>query len=315
MARKQHYFDFVGSRKIYYIISGSIFAVALLFALIFGVEIDIQFRGGTMATYSYAGEISEDDFRKVVEEQTGQSVRVTGSQNIQTGEPNFNVEFSGSQGLAVEDQNALVARLQEAFPDNKVESVSVNSVSPTMGKDFLMKCLVAVFFAALFMVIYIAVRFKKIGGWSAGVFAVIALIHDVLAVLAAFIIFRMPLDDNFMAVVLVILGYSVNDTIVIYDRIRENEKLYGDTKSLTQIVNDSTNESLSRTIHTSVSTLMAMLVVCVMGLIFQVNSIVTFSLPMIAGLISGSYSSICLCVSSWTAWRTRGQKPGKKAAA
>lgn len=312
MAKKQpRYFDFVGSLKIYIIISASLLAIAFICSLIFGVEIDIQFRGGTMATYSYSGEIAEDDFHDIIVDVTGIDAKVTGSQNVQTGEPNFNVEFSGSEGFAVEDQNALLEALQKEFPGSNIQSVSVNSVSPTMGKDFLLKSLVAVFFSALFMVIYIAFRFKKIGGWSAGVFAVIALLHDVLMVFAAFVVFRMPLDDNFMAVVLVILGYSVNDTIVIYDRIRENQKLYGEVKTLPQIVNDSTNETLTRTIHTSVSTLASMVIVCIMGLIYQVDSIVTFALPMIAGLISGSYSSICLCVSGWTAWKMRGTK-GKK---
>lgn len=305
MAKKLRYFDFVGSRKIYYIISASLFAIALISALIFGVEIDIQFRGGTMATYSYAGTVSESDFQKAIQNQTGQSVVVTGSQNIQTGQENFNVEFASAKGIPVEEQTALLEKLQETFPENQIESVSVNSVSPTMGKDFLLKCLVAVFFAALFMVIYIALRFKRIGGWSAGVFSVMALIHDVLMVFATFIIFRMPLDDNFMAVVLVILGYSINDTIVIYDRIRENEKLYGTAKPLDQLVNDSINQTLGRTIHTTVSTLMAMGVVCIMAFINQVDSIVTFSFPLIIGLLSGSYSSICLCATSWVAWRGR----------
>jgi len=305
MAKKLRYFDFVGSRKIYYIISASLFAIALISALIFGVEIDIQFRGGTMATYSYTGTVSESDFQKAIQNQTGQSVVVTGSQNIQTGQENFNVEFASAEGIPVEEQTALLEKLQETFPQNQIESVSVSSVSPTMGKDFLLKCSVAVFFAALFMVIYIALRFKRIGGWSAGVFSVMALIHDVLMVFATFIIFRMPLDDNFMAVVLVILGYSINDTIVIYDRIRENEKLYGGSKPLDQLVNDSINQTLGRTIHTTVSTLMAMGVVCIMAFINQVDSIVTFSFPLIIGLLSGSYSSICLCSTSWVAWRGR----------
>lgn len=311
--RKPRYFDFVGSLKIYIIISGSLLALALIASFVFGVEVDIQFRGGNMATYSYTGDVAESDFHDVIVDVTGIDAKVTGSQNIQTGDPNFNVEFAGSDGFAVEEQNELLAALQKEFPQNDIQSVSVSSVSPTMGKDFLLKSLVAVFFSSLFMIIYIAFRFKKIGGWSAGVFAVIALLHDVAMVFAAFVIFRMPLDDNFIAVVLVILGYSVNDTIVIYDRIRENEKLYGETKTLKEIVNDSTNETLTRTIHTSVSTLGAMVIVCVMGLIYNVDSIVTFSLPMIAGLVSGSYSSICLCVSGWTAWKTRGQKEDKKA--
>lgn len=308
MAPKAWNFDYIKSRKIYYMVSGGLFAIALICMLIFGVRIDIQFRGGTMASYSYSGEVSEQAFKQAVEAQTGQHISIAGAQNIQTGEENFNIEFAGSEGIPVEEQAALLQKLQETFPDNNIQSVSVNSVSPTMGKDFLLKCLVAVFFAALFMVVYIALRFKRIGGWSAGVFSVLALIHDVLMVFATFIIFRMPLDDNFMAVVLVILGYSVNDTIVIFDRIRENEKLYGKTKPLFELVNDSINQTLGRTIHTTVSTLMAMAVVCIMAFINQVDSIVTFSFPLIIGLLSGSYSSICICSPSWAAWRERGKK-------
>ena len=312
---KLKYFDFVGSRKIYYMISAGLFAIALIFSFVFGVEIDIQFRGGTMASYSYVGDVSEADFQKAIESQTGQQVSVNTSENIQTKQSNFNVEFASSEGFLVEEQNALLESLQQTFPDNDIQTVLVNSVSPTLGKAFLLKSLVAVFFTSLFMTVYIAFRFKRIGGWSAGFFAVLALLHDVAMVFATFVIFRMPLDDNFMAVVLVILGYSVNDTIVIYDRIRENEKLYGSSKSLTQLVNDSINQTLDRTIHTSVNTLLSMVVVCVLALVNQVDSIITFALPMIIGLISGSYSSICLCAPSWVVWKERHQKKQKKAAA
>lgn len=308
MAMKIPHIDFVKNRKIYYIISCSLLALALLISIIFGVKVDIQFKGGTIATYSYSGELDIDAFEKTVQDQTGLQVKANAAKNAATGEPNVTLSFSTKEGLSAEDQNALTAALQEAYPDNTIETVSVNSVSPTMGKDFLLKCLVAVAFSALFMIIYIALRFRRIGGWSAGVCAVIALLHDIAMVFATFIIFRMSLDDNFIAVLLVILGYSINDTIVIYDRIRENERLHTgrlSEENVKDIVNLSINQTLARTMNTTISTLIAMIVVCILAFANGVNSIVEFAFPLIIGLISGAYSSICLSGPIWVAWQQK----------
>lgn len=306
MAMKIPHIDFVKNRKIYYIISCSLIAIALLVSLIFGVKVDIQFRGGTIATYSYSGELDIEEFEKTVQEQTNMQVSARAAKNMATGEPNVTLNFASKEGLSVEAQTALTTALQDAYPDNAIATVSVNSVSPTMGKDFLLKCLVAVAFSAIFMILYIALRFRNIGGWSAGVFAVVALLHDIAMVFATFIIFRMSLDDNFIAVLLVILGYSINDTIVIYDRIRENARLHTGRMSegnIKDVVNLSINQTLSRTVNTTVATLIAMVVVCILAFANGVNSIVEFAFPLIIGLISGAYSSICLSGPLWVVWQ------------
>lgn len=304
--------DFCGKKKIFWSISGGLILLAVLVSIFFGVKIDIKFTGGTIGTYSYTGVIDENDFEKVVEDVTGHDVTVAGSQDLMTGNNTFTVNFTEAIALDVEDQNAMTRAIDEAFPDNKIEVVSVNSVSPTMGTDFLLKCLVAVIFASIVMVLYVGLRFRKIGGISAGIFALLALFHDLCMVFATFALFRMPLDDNFMAVLLVILGYSVNDTIVIYDRVRENEQLYGTKLSASDMINLSINQSLTRTIHTSTTTIGAMLVVLVMALLNGVSSIVTFTLPLIVGLVSGTYSSICIACPSWVAWKEHQAKKGRK---
>jgi preprotein translocase subunit SecF len=309
---KTPHIDFAGSRKIYWCISGALIAIAIIVSLVFGVKVDIKFTGGTIATYTYTGEIDEKAFEQVIEDVTGHDVTVTGSQNIMTGDNTFTVNFTESIALEVEEQNAMTQAIDEAFPDNKIDVEEVNSVSPTMGGDFLLKCLVAVIFASIVMVIYVGIRFRKIGGISAGVFALVALVHDLCMVYATFAICRMPLDDNFMAVLLVILGYSVNDTIVIYDRVRENESLYGTKLSMSELVNLSVNQSLSRTIHTSTTTIGAMLVVLIMAAINGVDSIVTFTLPLIVGLISGTYSSICIACPSWVGFKEAQARKGRK---
>ena len=308
------HFDFCKYRFVYYGFSGLLLGIALIVTLVLGVQLDIQFTGGTIATYSYTGEISEADFQAAVEEITGYDVEVTGAEDLMSGSASFTVNFPSDVAMDVEEQTALSDALQERFPDNALETSSVNAVSATMGFDFLLKCLVAVGFAAVIMVVYIALRFRKIGGWSAGVFAMLALVHDLCMVYATFIIFRMPLDDNFVAILLVILGYSVNDTIVIYDRVRENERLYGSQLTPSELVNLSINQSFTRAIHTNVTTIGSMIIVCVAAALNGVDSIVTFTLPLIVGLISGSYSTICLCGPSWVLWKEHQAKKAPRKA-
>ena len=184
--------------------------------------------------------------------------------------------------------------------------------SPTMGRSFFIKCLSCIGIAFVLLVLYIALRFRKIGGASAGVMAIIALLHDILIVYFVFIVTKSPLNDNFIAVVLTILGYSLNDTIVIYDRIRENRELQGDKESLVDIVNLSINQTLSRSIHTSLSTFIAIAIVYVVGLIYGISSITTFALPMMVGVVVGCYSSICIAGPLYVAWQNR-KKNSKKA--
>ncbi len=301
----QHEWNFYGHRKIFYGISIGLLTVAAVFALIFGVKVDIQFTGGTIATYSYTGNIDRSAVASIAKEQTGMDATVDTSASLASDGQQFSVNFGNRKSLEMDVQEAMTAKLIEAFPDNQVEMVSIDSVSATMGQDFLVKCLVAVLASFVLMVLYITIRFRRIGGLSAGITGVVALLHDALMVLATFIIFRLPIDDNFMAVILFILGYSINDTIVIFDRIRENEKLYGKNLDFPQLLNKSVNQTFTRTINTSISTLIAMISVCVFAVIFRVNNILTFAFPMVIGLLSGSYTSLCLTGPIWASWKSR----------
>lgn len=308
----KHNWDFFGHRKVFYAIPLVIFAIILIFALIFGVKVDIQFTGGTIATYSYNGTIDRSAIASAAKEETGLSATVDTSQSLSSDSQQFSISFGNKQSLSMETQQALTDRLISDFPDNSIEQVSIDSVSATMGKDFLVKCLIAVLASFVLMILYITIRFRRIGGLSAGITGVIALFHDVLMVLGTFIIFRLPIDDNFMAVILFILGYSINDTIVIFDRIRENEKLYGKSLDFPQLLNKSVNQTFTRTLNTSISTLIAMISVCVFALIFRVSNILTFAFPMVVGLVAGSYSSLCLTGTIWATWKNRKLAAKKK---
>lgn len=303
--------NIVGRKKIWFTISSAIIIVTLLVALIFGVELDIEFRGGSLVTYSFDGDIEKADFQSVIENTLGQSVSLQEQQDVVTGNLNYVVTLSSKEGVTPEKQQEITATLQQEYADQNVQVVSTNNVDPAIGHDFFIKCVVAVAAAALIMIIYIAFRFRKIGGWSAGVFSVVALIHDVMFVFAVFVFFRIPISQNFIAVALTILGYSINATVVVYDRIRENKRLMGTKTSLDEMVNKSINQSLTRSINTTVSTVVALGVVCAIALISHVESILTFAFPMLIGMISGAYSSICIAGPIWVTWQD--YKASKKA--
>ncbi len=316
-------FDFIKNRKTYFIISTVIILAGILCSFILGVKMDIEFSGGTIITYIYDGALDSADFERNAEEALGgMDVSVTGGSDFITGKNTMRVELVSKEGLTSDKQFALSESLKEKYPDSNLDVIESSDVSPTSGHEFFLKCLVAVILSSVLLILYVAVRFKNIGGWLAGLCAVVALFHDILIVYATFVFCRMGIDANFMAVLLTILGYSVNDTIVIYDRIRENEKLYKKEKlSLAEITNRSINQSLTRSINTSVTTILAMLTVTIVCAVYGVSSIISFSFPVMIGMLSGTYSSICIAGPLWVlleekkAARKKGSEKAKKAEA
>lgn len=305
--------DFIGNRRIYYTISLIIIAAGLILSFVMGVKLDIEFSGGTILSYVYDGEINEADFKKSVEDNLGQNVSVTTGSDFTTGRNKIMVEVKSKSGLNSDKQFALSEQLDAEYSENNLELFQSSDVSPSSGREFFLKCLVAVIFSAIVLIIYIAIRFKNIGGWRAGVCAVIALFHDIFVVYAVFVIFRMDIDANFMAVVLTILGYSINDTIVIYDRIRENKTLCAKEKlTLAELTNRSINQSLRRSVYTSLTTIIAMLSVTIVAMVFGVDSIISFSFPVMIGMLSGTYSSICIAGPLWVSLENKKENSGSK---
>ncbi|MBQ4310597.1 MAG: protein translocase subunit SecF [Oscillospiraceae bacterium] len=315
MKKQRFNFDYIKNSNKYFIISAAIILLGILLTFILGTKLDIQFSGGTIISYLYDGAISEPDFEKAAEDALGgQDVFIKTGSDFNTGKNTIRVELSSRQGLSSDRQIELTNALEDQFAANNLQIGESSDISPASGREFFLKCLVAVIFSSIVLIIYVAVRFKNIGGWLAGLCAVIALFHDILIVYATFVIFRMDIDANFMAVVLTILGYSVNDTIVIYDRIRENEILFKSKKlSIRELTNMSINQSLTRSLNTSVTTVLAMLTVTIVCMVFGVNSIISFSFPVLIGMISGTYSSICIAGPLWV--RLEEKKKSKATAA
>lgn len=296
-------FDVVGKKKYFYIFSIAVIAVAIILTFVMGMNIAIEFKGGTIITYSYNGTIDETKVASTATGVVNQPCNATLGESLADGMKTVSLSFPSSKGLSAEVQSTLTDELDAAFAENSLELYSSQDVNPTTGSGFFGKCLVAVAFSAVVMIVYIGLRFRKIGGWIAGCCSVIALIHDMCFVYACCVICRFDIDSNFMAVLLTILGYSINATIIIYDRIRENRTLYGAEKSLDELVNMSVSQSFGRSLHTTVTTVMAMASICIVALIAGVDSILSFAFPLVIGLLAGVYSSNCIAPTLWTIWQ------------
>ena len=306
--------DFTGKKKIFFCVSLGIIIIGIICNFIFGTTLDIQFSGGATLTYSYQGSLDENDVHNFIQEKTTERITTAFSSDLVGGTGNnVTVQFSGNDSIDKEIGASLTTELQKQYPDAQFALLEENSVDASMGFSFLLKCLAAVAIASVLMVLYVTIRFKKIGGLSAGMMALVALFHDVAMIYFMYVIFRWPVDSNFIAVVLMILGYSLNDTIVIYDRVREQRKIMGRKVPVDMTFNVSCTKTIRRTIMTSVTTLAAILTVYIVASVFNIASVKGFALPMMIGVISGCYSSLCIAGPLWVMWQNR--KAAKKAAA
>lgn len=301
--------DFNKTLKPVLIIYAVIFLAGLVFAFIpgFGVNLDINFSGGTKIAYTYTGDVADADIEETVKGVIDKSFTVSKSTALTGDTQTFEISLVGKNSVSAEAQEKLTTALAEKLKDNKVELYSSNSVSPTIAGTFFAKSLVAVLITAVLVVVYVGIRFRKIGGVSAAITALCALVFDILITFVTCIFFKLQIDSNYIAVVLTILGYSLNDTIVIYDRIRENERLNSDTE-IGELVNTSINQVMIRNIVTSVTTFIAVMTIVVVSELFGLSSLRTFAVPMAFGLISGGLSSLFISGPLWVIWKRHKDK-------
>ena len=198
----------------------------------------------------------------------------------------------------VGSQSAMSYLLQKNFAANEFKSLDGNTVNPTLAGEFLLKSFVAVTLAGVLVVVYIGIRFRKIGGVSAGVCSFIALLHDVVIAFLTCVIFGLEVDTNLFAVILTLFGYSLNATIVIFDRVRENKKFYP-TLTIREQVNKSINETFNRSVFTSMTTFISIICVVLVAEFFGVTALRSFAIPMSVGVVAGCFSSTFLAGPLW----------------
>ena len=298
--------NFVGLRKRFLTFSACLMAAIVLCAVVLGVHLDTEFTGGAMITLSYENSFEMSAVQKTASEALGSNgLTLQTGENVATGEQTLKISMPGTETVTTDEVQTLLDSLNESYPDNSFAQLSLSNVSAAMGTKFLQKSLVAVVFALVLILAYIAYRFKNIGGLTGGMMAVLALLNDLMVVFGTFVLLRAPLDGNFIAAMLTILGYSINDTVVVYDRIRENRGLLGKKASFEELVNHSVNQSARRTIITTVTTVMALGVMCIVSKLYGLDSIFTFAFPLMMGMLSGVYTSLCVSTSAWVAWSER----------
>ncbi len=259
----------------------------------------LEFMGGTSTNVTFSEDMSIEEldervvpiFEEISKDPNVQTQKVQGSNEV----------IFKTRVLSVEQREELNGRLAEEFGVDE-SLITAETISSTISSEMRTGAIVAVVVAALCMLVYIWFRFKDI---RFGASSVAALLHDVLVVLAFYAVTRISVGGTFIACMLTIVGYSINATIVIFDRIRENLRQSGTRESLEEVVNESVTQTLSRSIFTSLTTFITVAALYALG----VSSIREFALPLMAGIVCGAYSSVCLAGAMWYILRT---KVGKK---
>jgi|LSQX01.2.fsa_nt_gb preprotein translocase SecF subunit len=288
--------DIIKKKTIFFTVSAVIIAIGIASMLIMGVNQDIDFSGGTAIHVSIGQEFDNDEIRTIVTDTIGFE-----PSSIQKVEDGTQVMIRTTE-IPSEKREEVFSALQKKYDLTQENLLSSQNFSPTVGNDLKKNAITASLLASFFMLIYISIRFD----FKSGVAAVIALIHDLLIMFTVYVVFRIPLNTSFIAAMLTILGYSINNTIVIFDRVRENTK-YLRKESFAGIVNKSIMETLPRTINTSFTTLITILTLYVLG----VPSIRDFAFPLIIGILAGTYSSIFISGPIWALLRNDKSKSKK----
>ncbi|MBQ2911163.1 MAG: protein translocase subunit SecF [Clostridia bacterium] len=284
--------NIVKNFRIYAIISIALVAAGLvaLVAAPFGINmfnLDIDFAGGTTMYYNMGQKVTADVIKGIEEaftESTGGNVSAVQS----TGDGNEVMVKTVS--IDTEKREAFTAALKEKFGITDADVLNVEDVSAAVGKDLRTSAFKSAGIAIVLMLLYITIRFDFVSGLS----AVVCLVHDVLVMISLYVIFKLPLNLNFIAAALIIFGYSINASIITFDRIRENMKT-SKREDIDDVVNLSVNQTMRRNINTTLTTLFTIVLVYILG----VQSLKNFSLPIIVGVISGAYSSIFIAGSLW----------------
>lgn len=301
---------FYKHRYKYFALSSILLLIGVMVAIFVGIKLDITFKGGSILKYSYTGTVDLIKAEDAISEAIGIDVTCQETQSFGTDVMNLVINVAGDEALTPDMQIALQDGLKEAFPDTTFKLENAQLVNPFLGRELFTRGLWAILVASVLIVAYVWYSFRSMSGPSAGMMALVALFHDVFIAFFVFVVLQIPINESLVAVVLSILGFSINDTIVIYDRIRENERLTGGKMPLADLVDLSINQSLTRSINTSLATFGAVTVAYVFAVIYDIESIKQFCLPMMVGLISGSYSTICLAGPLWVMWKTRGGRSG-----
>ncbi|URN83045.1 protein translocase subunit SecF [Acetobacterium wieringae] len=270
--------------KIWFAVSLILIAISVGSLFINGLNFGIDFIGGTIVTIELNTPFETSDAKALIEEYDS-SADVT-----YAGEAKTQVIISTKKDLSTEERQTLFSKFQEKYNLEDTDLLSIDTVSPSIGAEMANSAMIAAVVAVLLMLVYITFRFEFMFGLA----AVIALVHDLIIVLGVYSIFQIQVNSPLIAAMLTILGYSINDTIVVFDRIRENRPKFG-KYDYANLVDASVTQTLRRSINTSFTTLLAIGALYAFG----VPAVQDFALPLMVGIVSGTYSSIFIASALW----------------
>lgn len=279
-------FDFCKNWKKIFILPIALIIVGVVLFFAMGLNIGVDFSGGSLIYAEIgSGKFDVDDIRSLVNQHTtNATVSYSGDNNV-----GVDIRLGGSDDAA-EIQDKIIESLKDKYSLEDA-NLEVEYVGPTIGRSLLINACIALAIAFVLMLVYIWIRFELFSGLA----ALIALVHDVLITFVFVILFQVQINTPFIAAVLTIVGYSINNTIIIFDRVRYNATMMDAKVSKSDIVNTSIHETFRRSVNTTVTTLIALVVLYVLG----VESIRTFVLPITVGIVAGFFSSVFITGPLW----------------
>jgi SecD/SecF fusion protein len=285
--------DFIGNRKIYYTVSSLIIVVGMVTLAFKGFNYGVDFKGGRTYVVGFEKSVKASDIREALNEPFG------GAPEVKSFDGDTKYKIT-TRYLIDEDSDEATAKAEQQLTDgltklsgNKIDILSFYKVGPTIAKDIKLSALWSLIVAVVLMFLYILIRFRK---WQFALGTVVSLFHTVLAVLSIFVLledimpFSLEIDQSFVAAILTVIGYSINDSVVVFDRVREFLSNKKSTDSTAKVVNNALNDTLSRTLITGMSTIFVILIL----FIFGGETIKGFTFAMLIGVIIGTYSSLCI---------------------
>lgn len=284
----------IEKRKIFFVLSVAFIAIGMIMTATKGLNYGMDFTGGTLIQIDLEQSREIAEVRDIVDEFDKDASIINAGDNKQE------IIIKSSKNMSSSETMNIFEEFKEKFKLKSEQPIEVQSIGASIGNEIKRNALISIAIASIGMLIYISFRFEL----KFGVAAVIALLHDALAMVSVYAIFRLSVDSTFIAAILTVIGYSINDTIIVFDRIRENLGRSKRSESYEEIVDKSINMTIKRSLLTSFTTIVSLVFLYVLG----VDAIKSFALPLAIGIIVGTYSSIFIASPIWYELKNRTKK-------
>ncbi len=287
-------FHFIKNKAVTLAIIAIVLVVGLVSFFVRGFNIDIDFSGGTEITLDIGTEVTNevcDKINDIIANHELLGDDYVSSTTQSTAKASTAIIRTGTKALDTAQQTALQEEIIKAYPETNIDDIQIRTIAPTIGNALTKTAFIAVAVAVVLMLIYIWIRFEL----NSGLAAIFCLAHDLFVMLTIYSLFQIPISSNIIAAFLTILGYSINATIIVFDRIRENKAKDTEGNSFGDIANKSIHDTLGRSINTTITTLLTIGMIYILG----VDTIRDFALPLIVGIVAGLFSSVFMSGMIW----------------